>query len=89
LLEYAAVRLIFDNNKTKNEKLIKLENLGTMNINFSVALYDSIFSLIHNFTDEKEKYNKIKLGENNSETLPKRNGSGNMNFNPSSYYIKN
>jgi hypothetical protein len=74
LLEYTAVRLIFDNNKTKNEKLIKLENLGTMNINFSVALYDSIFSLIHNFTEE---------------TLPKRNGSGNINFTQSSYYIKN
>lgn len=62
-----------------------------MNINFSVALYDSIFSLMHTLTEEKDKYLRVKSGENHSNEgdFTKRNGSGNINFNPSSFYIKN
>lgn len=89
LIEYTNVELIFDHDKLRNDKKIKLENIGTMNINFSVALYDSIFTLMHTLSDEKDKFNMEKSGDNNAQPLQKRSGSGNINFNPSSFYIKN
>ena len=89
LIEYTNVELIFEHEKLRNDKKIKVENIGTMNINFSVALYDSIFTLMHTLSDEKDKFIGAKSGENNTEAFEKRSGSGNINFNPSSFYIKN
>ena len=50
----------------RNDKKIKLENIGTMNINFSVALYDSIFTIMHTLSDEKDKFLRTKSGDNNA-----------------------
>lgn len=62
-----------------------------MNVNFSVALYDSIFTFMHTLKEEKDKYLRTKSGEihSNESDFIKRNGIGNINFNPSSFYIKN
>jgi hypothetical protein len=69
LIEYTNLELIFENDKLRNDKKIRVENIGTMNINFSVALYDSIFTLMHTLSDEKDKFMRAKSGDNDTESF--------------------
>jgi|LauGreDrversion4_2_1035121.scaffolds.fasta_scaffold30090_3 hypothetical protein len=50
------IDLVFTHKKLLNHKLLVLQNNQTLNINFSVALYETLFLLVNNLKDEKEAY---------------------------------
>lgn len=61
-------------------------NNNTLNINFSVALYDTLFIFMNTLKEESQLYEKSKSSQN---VLGGNNMSKEMNFNPSLYFIKN
>jgi hypothetical protein len=56
-----------------------------MNINFSVAFYDSVFTLMHTLTDEKRKYEKLQgnIASGVYEQQSEKMSQG--NYNPQSH----
>jgi hypothetical protein len=84
---------------TQQDKIIKLEIKDILNINFSVAFYDTMFCLLNNISLEKEQYQQILQSHISQCTQPgcsrdKRSKRTNQEkkdnlYNLSNYFIKN
>ena len=60
-------------------------NNNTLNINFSVSLYDTLFIFMNTLQEEGQLYEKSRSSPNEIRS----NMSKEINFNPSLYFIKN
>jgi hypothetical protein len=54
------MEVFFTNKKITNSQLLIIQNLKTLNINFSVSLYETLFLLMRNLKDEKAIYESLK-----------------------------
>jgi hypothetical protein len=84
LIEKTAIILSYQ------KKTLNIENKNILNINFSIAFYETLLTLINTFKHERDKYSRKKnsdqSGKNNKRTDKKRK---NNEFGQSMFNIKN
>jgi hypothetical protein len=58
LVERTALDVHFSSLQDKNQHILILRNQSTLNLNFSVALYETLFLLANSFKEEQSQYHK-------------------------------
>jgi hypothetical protein len=58
LIERTALDVHFSSHQDKNQHILILRNQSTLNLNFSVALYETLFLLVNSLKEEQAKYYK-------------------------------
>lgn len=81
---------VFYENSTSTQKKIHINIPDILNINFPVALYDTVFSCMNTLGEELDIYNRAKgVSKNEIQKSMSASNRYDIDFNPSLYFIKN